>query len=35
MDIVVLLLFVAIFGWWSIWVSLRSQDRKDAGQKDD
>jgi ABC-type nickel/cobalt efflux system permease component RcnA len=33
MDILFLLLFVAIFGAWSIWVTLRTEERNEASKK--
>ena len=35
MDIVILLLFGGIFGAWAIWVSLRTEERKEAANKKD
>ena len=33
MGIVFLLLFVGVFGAWGIWVTLRAEERKEAGEK--
>ena len=35
MDILILLLLGGIFGWWTIWVALRAEKRRDAAKKHD
>jgi len=35
MDILVLLLFAGIFSGWGIWVTLRTEERKEAADKKD
>ena len=33
MDVVIFLAFIAAFAAWGIWVSLRAEERKEAGEK--
>ena len=33
MGIVFLLLFVGVFGAWAVWVTLRTEERKEAENK--
>jgi hypothetical protein len=35
MDILFLLLFVGVFGAWGVWVTLRTRERKDAGESNE